>query len=161
MPRLKVPAPGGPFTKSQLAAITGVSSKAFHNWVERGLVHLDANQVRKQAWRRYGMKDVFRVAVIQRLIRFGMTIPEASELVEAELDAVPGTAALCIRSPGATPGWALMLICDEAGKIVPLSSLQRRRTGDRLDAVLTIRLDLISHEIADQICNITAVGDSA
>jgi len=66
----------------------GISQKRVRNWLDRNLIHLDADEERtgETKHRRFSELDVMRLGVIARLTVYGFSAERASEIVEELLD---------------------------------------------------------------------------
>lgn len=72
------------FTEAALAA--GVGPKTLRNWVDRGLINLDADANREgDGWRRFTLYDVLRLAVTRELVEFGVSVSESFRIADALL----------------------------------------------------------------------------
>ena len=66
----------------------GISQKRVRNWLDRNLIHLDADEERagETGHRRFSQLDVIRLGIIARLTVYGFSAERASEIVEDLLD---------------------------------------------------------------------------
>lgn len=68
---------------STAAAAAGLSPKTIRNWLDRGLVHLDASDDRgERAWTRFGPVEMARLAFVGRASGFGVGVTEADRIFE-------------------------------------------------------------------------------
>ena len=72
------------FTEAALAA--GMGPKALRNWIDRGLINLEADENRDgDEWRRFTLYDVLRLAATRELVEFGVSVAEAFRIADAIL----------------------------------------------------------------------------
>lgn len=72
------------FTEASLAA--GMGPKALRNWIDRGLINLEADENRDgDGWRRFTLYDVLRLAATKELVEFGVSVSEAFRIADAIL----------------------------------------------------------------------------
>lgn len=84
MVTIQVDAPQFSFTEAALAA--GVTPKTLRNWMDRKQICLDADQEREgDAWRRFSILDVIRVAFVSKLVGYCVSVRTASELIESTI----------------------------------------------------------------------------
>lgn len=66
------------FTFGQAAKGAGITEKQLRNWLARSLIELPADDDRTEAnWRKFAVTDIFHIAVVARLSRYGVSIPDA------------------------------------------------------------------------------------
>lgn len=74
--------PGCPFGLT--ARLAKINELRFRTWLDDSLIHLDADKQRggPSKHRRFSELDVIRIAIVSRLVPYGFTVKEASDLVE-------------------------------------------------------------------------------
>jgi DNA-binding transcriptional MerR regulator len=83
-------------TFSHAARAAGVTDRTLRNWLDRGQVILEGDDGRVGAtWRRFSILDVVRLAIIGRLVDYGVPVAEAYEIVADTID--PGLRGLMDR----------------------------------------------------------------
>ena len=81
-----------PITRAQVtfgnaARAAGLPEKTLRNWLDRGQVLLEGDDEREGGnWRRFSVLDVIRLAIIGRLVAYGLTVTMAYELVADTVD---------------------------------------------------------------------------
>lgn len=63
--------------------------KAVRNWLARGQVELVFNDGRESGWQEFSIADVVVLALVRKLVNFGMKVPEASDLANVAMLALP------------------------------------------------------------------------
>src|SRR5512147_1616517 len=82
----------GPIARPQItfslaAHAAGITEKALRNWLDKGQVWLEGDDDREQGqWRRFSLMDVVRLAVIGSLVRYGIGVPAAAEIIATNVD---------------------------------------------------------------------------
>ncbi|TVM16687.1 hypothetical protein DPQ33_11905 [Oceanidesulfovibrio indonesiensis] len=71
------------FTFTEAALAAGVKPKTVRNWLDRGQIHLDAEEQREgEGWRRFSALDALRIAAVARLVERCIPVSKASRIVE-------------------------------------------------------------------------------
>lgn len=71
------------FTFTETALAAGVKPKALRWWLDKGQVHLDAEDEREgTGWRRFSVVDAIRIALIGLLVGYCVPVEHSSEIAE-------------------------------------------------------------------------------
>lgn len=82
----------GPLGRAQItftlaARAAGVTEKQLRNWLDKAQVPLQGDDERSEGqWRRFSLIDVVRLAVVGSLVRYGIPIVTAADLVGDSVD---------------------------------------------------------------------------
>lgn len=69
------------------AKAAGISEATLRNWLDRGQVWLEGDDEREEgAWRRFALVDVVRLAIVGRLVGYGLTVEQAAEYASDAFD---------------------------------------------------------------------------
>jgi hypothetical protein len=71
-------------TFTQAARAAGITEKQLRNWLDKQQVRLEADQGRgERKWRRFQLLDVLRLAVVGSIVRYGISVGSAVEMVRS------------------------------------------------------------------------------